>query len=57
MTRPDSVAAAIAAAEQALGPLTLLVNNAGVAVAKPVLEHTEADWDLRRSTPISRAPG
>ena len=46
VTRPDSVAAAIAAAEQALGPLTLLVNNAGVTVAKPVLEHTEADWDF-----------
>jgi NAD(P)-dependent dehydrogenase (short-subunit alcohol dehydrogenase family) len=45
VTRADSVAAAVAAAEAALGPLTLLVNNAGVTVAKPVLEHTEADWD------------
>jgi NAD(P)-dependent dehydrogenase (short-subunit alcohol dehydrogenase family) len=32
-------------AEGELGPLTILVNNAGVTVAKPVLEHTEADWD------------
>jgi NAD(P)-dependent dehydrogenase (short-subunit alcohol dehydrogenase family) len=45
VTQPDSVAAAVAAAEALLGPLSLLVNNAGVSVAKPVLEHTEADWD------------
>jgi NAD(P)-dependent dehydrogenase (short-subunit alcohol dehydrogenase family) len=45
VTRPDSVAAAVAAAEQRLGPLSLLVNNAGVVVAKPVLDHSEADWD------------
>jgi NAD(P)-dependent dehydrogenase (short-subunit alcohol dehydrogenase family) len=45
VTRPASVAAAIAEAERALGTLTLLVNNAGVTVAKPVLEHTETDWD------------
>ncbi len=45
MTRADSVAAAVAEAERALGPLSLLVNNAGVVVAKPALEHTEEDWD------------
>lgn len=45
VTRTESVAAAIAKAERVLGPLTLLVNNAGVTVAKPVFEHTEADWD------------
>jgi 3-oxoacyl-[acyl-carrier protein] reductase len=31
--------------EQALGPVDVLVNNAGVAVSKGVLEQTEADWD------------
>jgi 3-oxoacyl-[acyl-carrier protein] reductase len=31
--------------EAALGPLDLLINNAGVAVSKAVLEQTEADWD------------
>jgi len=45
VTRSDSVAAAIGEADRRLGPLTLLVNNAGVVVAKPTLEHTEADWD------------
>jgi NAD(P)-dependent dehydrogenase (short-subunit alcohol dehydrogenase family) len=45
VTRSDDVAAAVAAAENDLGPLTLLVNNAGVVVSKPLFEHTEADWD------------
>ncbi len=45
VTTRGSVATAIAEAERVLGPVTLLVNNAGVTVAKPVLEHTEADWD------------
>jgi NAD(P)-dependent dehydrogenase (short-subunit alcohol dehydrogenase family) len=45
VTRSDNVAAAVAAAENQLGALTLLVNNAGVVVSKPLFEHTEADWD------------
>jgi len=40
-----SVAAALAAAEAALGPVEVLVNNAGIAVDKPLLDTTEADWD------------
>src|SRR3954453_3961871 len=31
----------IAAAEAQLGPLSVLVNNAGVVVSKPLFEHTE----------------
>ena len=31
--------------EASLGPLDVLINNAGVAVSKGVLEQTEADWD------------
>jgi NAD(P)-dependent dehydrogenase (short-subunit alcohol dehydrogenase family) len=45
VTCTDDVAAAVAIAESELGPLTLLVNNAGVVVSKPVLQHSEADWD------------
>src|SRR5262249_38142260 len=45
VTRQDSIAAALARAEAELGPLSILVNNAGVAVSKPLFEHTEADWD------------
>ena len=45
VTRSDSVVAAVAKAESELGPLSILVNNAGVVVSKPLFEHTEADWD------------
>ena len=31
-------------APSALGPVTVVVNNAGIAVTKPLLEHTEDDW-------------
>ncbi|HEY1258384.1 MAG TPA: glucose 1-dehydrogenase [Stellaceae bacterium] len=55
VTRQDSVAAAVAAAERGLGPLSLLVNNAGVVVSKPALEHTEADWDRVLDTNLKGA--
>ncbi|KIZ41631.1 MULTISPECIES: glucose 1-dehydrogenase [Rhodopseudomonas] len=40
-----SMAAAIDRAEDRLGPLTVLINNAGVAVQKLAVDQTEADWD------------
>jgi NAD(P)-dependent dehydrogenase (short-subunit alcohol dehydrogenase family) len=55
VTRSDSVAAAVAAAEGQLGPLTILVNNAGVVVAKPVLQHTEEEWDYVVDTNLKGA--
>src|SRR5579883_1465193 len=51
----DELAREIAAAEERLGPLSILVNNAGVVVAKPVLEHTEADWDYVLDTNLKGA--
>lgn len=44
VANPASVTDAVERAAQALGPLTVLVNNAGIAVTKPVLEQTEEDW-------------
>jgi NAD(P)-dependent dehydrogenase (short-subunit alcohol dehydrogenase family) len=41
----ESVAQAFEQAARVLGPVTILVNNAGVAVTKPLLEHTEDDWN------------
>jgi NAD(P)-dependent dehydrogenase (short-subunit alcohol dehydrogenase family) len=41
----QSVRDAVAAARAALGPLDILVNNAGIAISKPMLEHSEEDWD------------
>jgi NAD(P)-dependent dehydrogenase (short-subunit alcohol dehydrogenase family) len=44
VTDPESVRAAIEDAAAELGPVTILVNNAGVAVTKPFLDVTETDW-------------
>ena len=45
VTDTASIARAIDAAEAALGPVSVLINNAGIAVDKPALKQTEADWD------------
>jgi NAD(P)-dependent dehydrogenase (short-subunit alcohol dehydrogenase family) len=41
----ESVAQAFEKAAHALGPITVVVNNAGVAITKPLLEHTDDDWN------------
>ena len=41
----DQVEAAIAAAESALGPIEILVNNAGLTRDNLLLRLTDADWD------------
>ena len=43
VTDMASIPAAIDAAEAALGPITVLVNNAGIAVEKLAVDQTEAD--------------
>jgi NAD(P)-dependent dehydrogenase (short-subunit alcohol dehydrogenase family) len=45
VTRRDSIVAALDTVENGLGPLSVLVNNAGVVVSKPFFEHTEEDWN------------
>lgn len=45
VARAESVREAVAAAETELGPIGILVNNAGVAIAKAVLDISEKDWD------------
>jgi len=45
VTDAASVADCVAAAETELGPISILVNNAGIADGKPALEVSEADWD------------
>jgi NAD(P)-dependent dehydrogenase (short-subunit alcohol dehydrogenase family) len=45
VTDRRSIERAVAAVEDLLGPIDVLINNAGVAVSKGVLEQTEADWD------------
>jgi NAD(P)-dependent dehydrogenase (short-subunit alcohol dehydrogenase family) len=40
-----SITTALDAAEAALGPISVLINNAGIAIEKLAVEQTEADWD------------
>ena len=40
-----SVNAAFDAAEAALGPIDIVVNNAGISIVKPALDMPEEDWD------------
>lgn len=45
VTNNASIAAAIDSAESKLGPVSVLINNAGIAIEKLAVEQTEADWD------------
>jgi rhamnulose-1-phosphate aldolase/alcohol dehydrogenase len=47
VTSAAAVAAAIRAAVLAFGGVDLVVNNAGLSISRPLLETTEADWDLQ----------
>ncbi|GID96639.1 bifunctional aldolase/short-chain dehydrogenase [Amorphoplanes digitatis] len=47
VTSPAAVAAALREAVLAFGGVDLIVNNAGLSISKPLLETTEADWDLQ----------
>jgi 3-oxoacyl-[acyl-carrier protein] reductase len=46
VARPEEANAMVAAAEAGLGPLDVLVNNAGVFPRVPFLELSERDWDF-----------
>ena len=43
----DQVLAAVAAVERELGPITVLINNAGAYLRKPFLEIVEEDFDFQ----------
>jgi 3-oxoacyl-[acyl-carrier protein] reductase len=45
VSRADEVAALVAAIEAKLGPVMILVNNAGLVSAQPLPDISEADWD------------
>ncbi|MEV6367919.1 bifunctional aldolase/short-chain dehydrogenase [Micromonospora musae] len=47
VTDGTAVAAALRTAVLAFGGVDLVVNNAGLSISKPLLETTEADWDLQ----------
>jgi 3-oxoacyl-[acyl-carrier protein] reductase len=45
VTRAPDIAALVEKTEATLGPISILVNNAGIGVFGPAHEKTEADWD------------
>jgi len=47
VTDAASVRNAVEATLLAFGGIDLVVNNAGLSISKPLLETTEADWDLQ----------
>ena len=55
VTVRTSVAAAFDDLEAALGPITVLVNNAGIAATAPALEVEPDDWDAVVDTNLSGA--
>lgn len=52
---PQRVPRAIDEAEASLGALTIVVNNSGVAVAKPALDQSEQDWQSVVDTNLTGA--
>jgi NAD(P)-dependent dehydrogenase (short-subunit alcohol dehydrogenase family) len=55
VTDPASVRACVGVAETELGPISILVNNAGLAIDKPVFDQDEADWDRVLDTNLKGA--
>lgn len=51
----ESITAAFAAAEKALGPIDIVVNNAGISIVKPALEMPVEDWDAVVNTNLRGA--
>lgn len=61
VTRSEDVSGLVAKTESALGPISILVNNAGIGLFGPAHEKSEADWDrvlgsnLKSAFLVSRA--
>jgi 3-oxoacyl-[acyl-carrier protein] reductase len=47
VTKRDQVIEAVATVERELGPIAVLINNAGAYLRKPLLETTEDDFDFQ----------
>jgi rhamnulose-1-phosphate aldolase/alcohol dehydrogenase len=45
VTDADSIAMAFEDACMAFGGVDIVVNNAGISISKPLLDHTQEDWD------------
>jgi rhamnulose-1-phosphate aldolase/alcohol dehydrogenase len=47
VTSAEAIVESLRSAVLAFGGVDLVVNNAGLSISKPLLETTEADWDLQ----------
>jgi 3-oxoacyl-[acyl-carrier protein] reductase len=45
VTRPEAILELVENTQRALGPISILVNNAGIGLFGPAHEKSEADWD------------
>jgi 3-oxoacyl-[acyl-carrier protein] reductase len=50
VTQADEIASLVEATEKTLGPITILVNNAGMGSFGPAHEKSEEEWDLVLNT-------
>ncbi|GHH75148.1 gluconate 5-dehydrogenase [Streptomyces sulfonofaciens] len=55
VTDAAAVAAGIASVEERVGPLDVLVNNAGMQLRAPLLEFTDSDWHRILDTNLTSA--
>jgi 3-oxoacyl-[acyl-carrier protein] reductase len=55
ITTASAVEALVRDAESTLGPITILVNNAGIGIFGPAHEKSEADWDRVINTNLKSA--
>jgi len=55
VTRSADVSELVARTESTLGPISILVNNAGIGLFGPAHEKSEADWDRVLSTNLKSA--
>jgi len=53
--RADEIASLVKGIEQALGPIEILINNAGIGYFAPVHEASEANWDAVLDTNLKSA--
>jgi 3-oxoacyl-[acyl-carrier protein] reductase len=50
LTRPAEIASLVTKTEESLGPIEILVNNAGVGSFGPIQDASESDWDTMLDT-------
>lgn len=53
LSRPETALRLVDEAEAALGPVSILVNNAGTIRRTPAAEHSDAEWDLVLAVNVS----